>query len=158
MLLPISSHDLTTATVFSWVQLILSSNLSRNFKLCCKARSLGTSPPPLNTSPGKKEKNKHKKQQQQHWLHISERIKHKVACMCFRAINASGPAYLSELLPVYTPSRKLHSSSDTCMLKIQQYKHKTFGFRTFFCLDPTFGIHSHKTLDTIQPCHLLKPN
>ena len=25
-------------------------------------------------------------------------------------------------------------------------------------LDPTFGIHSHKTLDTAQPFHLLKPN
>ena len=25
-------------------------------------------------------------------------------------------------------------------------------------LDPTFGSHSHKTLDTAQPCHLLKPN
>ena len=29
-------------------------------------------------------------------------------------------------------------------------------------LDPTFGIHSHKTQgikkDTAQPCHLLKPN
>ena len=25
-------------------------------------------------------------------------------------------------------------------------------------LDPTFGIHSHQTLDTAQPCHLLKPN
>ena len=28
----------------------------------------------------------------------------------------------------------------------------------FLALDPTFGIHSHKTLDTAQPCHLLKPN
>ena len=25
-------------------------------------------------------------------------------------------------------------------------------------LDHTFGIHSHKTLDTAQPCHLLKAN
>ena len=25
-------------------------------------------------------------------------------------------------------------------------------------LDPTFGIHFHETLDTAQPCHLLKPN
>ena len=25
-------------------------------------------------------------------------------------------------------------------------------------LDPTFGIHSHKTLDIAQPCHILKPN
>ena len=30
-----------------------------------------------------------------HWLPISERIKYKVACMCFSAINGSGPAYLS---------------------------------------------------------------
>ena len=94
-----------------------------------------------------------------HWLPISERIKYKVACMCFSAINGSGPAYLSELLHAYTPSRTLRSSSDTRMLEIQQYKRKTHGFRTFsFSLDPTFGIHSHKTLDTAQPCHLLKPN
>ena len=39
-----------------------------------------------------------------HWLPISERIKYKVVCMCFSAINGSGPAYLSELLHDYTPS------------------------------------------------------
>ena len=75
-----------------------------------------------------------------HWLPISERIKYKVACMCFSAIsiNGSGPAYLSELLPVYTPSHTLCSSSDsdTCMLEIQQYKHKTHGFHTFSCFGP----------------------
>ena len=89
-----------------------------------------------------------------HWLPISERIKYKVACMCFCAINGSGPAYLSELLHVYTPSRTLRSSSDTRMLEIQQYKRKTPSI----ALDPTSGIHSHKTLDTAQPRHLLKPN
>ena len=71
-----------------------------------------------------------------HWLPISERIKYKVACMCFGAINGSGPAYLSELLHVYTPSRTLRSSSDTRMLEIQQYKRKTHGFRTFSCFEP----------------------
>ena len=65
-----------------------------------------------------------------HWLPISERIKYKVACTCFSAINGSGPAYLSELLHVYTPSHTLRSSSDTRMLEIQQYKRKTHGFRT----------------------------
>ena len=40
-------------------------------------------------------------------------IKYKVACMCFSAINGSGPAYLSELLHVYTPSCTLCSFSDT---------------------------------------------
>ena len=43
-----------------------------------------------------------------------------VSCMCFSVMNSSGPAYLSELLHVYTPSRTLRSSSDTRMLKIQQ--------------------------------------
>ena len=32
LLLPISSHGLTTATVSAWVHLILSSNLSRKFR------------------------------------------------------------------------------------------------------------------------------
>ena len=54
-----------------------------------------------------------------HWLPISERIKYKVACMCFSAISGSGPAYLTELLHVCTPSRTLRSSSDTRMLEIQ---------------------------------------
>ena len=71
-----------------------------------------------------------------HWLPISDRIKQKVAYMCFSAINGSGPAYLSELLHVYTPSRTLRSSFDTPMLKIQQYKRKTHGFRTFLLWTP----------------------
>ena len=37
----------------------------------------------------------------------------------------------SELPDVYTPSHTLRSSSDTRILKIQQYKRKTRGFRTF---------------------------
>ena len=71
-----------------------------------------------------------------HWLPISEHIKYKVTCMCFSAINGFGPACLSELLHVYTPSRTLRSSSDTRMLEIQQYKPKTHGFYTFSCFGP----------------------
>ena len=52
------------------------------------------------------------------------------------AIGGSGPAYLSGLLHVYTPSRTLRSSPDTRMLEIQQYKRKTHGFRTFSCFQP----------------------
>ena len=93
-----------------------------------------------------------------HWLPISERIKYKVACMCFSAINGSGPDYLSELLHVDTPSRTLRSSSDTRMLEIQQTNARLMAFAPSLALDPAFGIHSHKTLVTAQPCHLLKPN
>ena len=82
-----------------------------------------------------------------HWLPISEHIiiKYKVACMCFSTIyhllNGSGPACLSELLHVYTPSCTLRSS-DTHMLKIQQYKRKSHGFCAFSC----FGLHIWNSL------------
>ena len=71
-----------------------------------------------------------------HWLPISEHIKYKVACVCFNA--GSGPAYLSELLHVYNLRlvRTLRISSHTRMLKIQQYKRKTRGFRTSSCFGP----------------------
>ena len=36
----------------------------------------------------------------------------------------------------YTPSRTLRSSSDTRMLKIQQYRRKSHGFRAFSCFGP----------------------
>ena len=87
--------------------------------------------------------------------------------MCFIAMNGSGPAYLSELLHVYTASRTLRSFSDTRMLKKQQYKRKRHGFRVFSCFGlhiwnslqhQLIHLHFHKTLDTAQPCHLLKPN
>ena len=74
-----------------------------------------------------------------YWLPISERIKYKVTCVCFSAItciSGSGPAYLSELLHVYTLSCTLCSSSDTHMLEIQQYKCKVHGFHTFSCFGP----------------------
>ena len=56
--------------------------------------------------------------------------------MRFSAISGSGSIYLSELLHAYTPSHTLCSSSDTRMLEIQQYKHKTHGLRTFSCFGP----------------------
>ena len=96
-----------------------------------------------------------------HWLPISERVKYKVTCMCFNAINGSGPAYLSELLHVCSPSRTLRSSSDTRRLEIQPHKRKTHNFNTFSCLGPhllLLGIYYHKILNTAQPCHLLKTN
>ena len=88
-----------------------------------------------------------------HWFPISERMKYKVACVHFNALNSSGPAYLSN-----TPSCTLHSSSDTCMLKIRQYQCRTHSFQNFCYFGPHIWIHSHKTLDTAQAYCLLKPN
>ena len=94
-----------------------------------------------------------------HWLPVSERIKYKGACMCFSALNGSGPAYLSELLLVYAPSRTLRSSSDTRMLNIAQNKRKTCGFRTLSYFGPHIWNSPPQDIrGTAEPCHLLKTN
>ena len=80
----------------------------------------------------------------------------KVACMCFHAINGSGPTYLSELLHIYISSRTLRSSSDSRTLKIQQYNRRLTAFALSFTLDPMFGMHSHKTSGNAQHLHLLR--
>ena len=125
LLLPISSHGLTTASVSSWVHLILSSNLSRKFRTLLQDLF---SWHPITTT-----------------LHLSRKnctgfpfqnVLSIKSLVCFSAINGSGPAYLSKLLHVYTPSHTLHSSSDTHRLEIQQYKRKTHGFHTFSCFGP----------------------
>ena len=118
-----------------------------NSRLCCKTHSLGTHSCHHHSTP---------LLEKLHWLPISERIKYKVACTCFSAINGSGPAYLSELLHVYTPSRTLRSSSDT--RKANDTNTRLIAFAPALALDPTFGIHFHKTLDTAQLCHLSKTN
>ena len=58
-------------------------------------------------------------------------ISYKTACLRFNAITSSTPAYLSDLLHRYSPSRSLRSSADTRLLKIPLYKCKTKGDRAF---------------------------
>ena len=65
-----------------------------------------------------------------HWLPVRARISYKTACLCFNAITSSTPAYLSDLLHLYSP-RSLRSSADTRLLKIPLYNCKTKGDRAF---------------------------
>ena len=75
----------------------------------------------------------------------------KVACMCFSAINASSPAYLSELLHDYTPSRAQRGLLLThACWKSSSTNARLMASAFSLALDPTFEIHSHKTLDTAQ--------
>ena len=66
-----------------------------------------------------------------HWLPIDARIKYKIACLCFRAINGTGPDYLAKLVQIYTPPRTLRSSSDTLTLSKPRISTKTYGERSF---------------------------
>ena len=71
-----------------------------------------------------------------HWLPIEARIKYKIACLCYQAVNAFGPAYLSELVHIYTPQRTLRSSSDTLTL-CKPRTLKSYGERSFSSSAPS---------------------
>ena len=72
-----------------------------------------------------------------HWLPVRARISYKTACLCFKAITSSIPAYLSDLLHLYSPSWSLRSSADTRLLKIPLYKCKTKGDYAFSYCGPS---------------------
>ena len=83
-------------------------------------------------------------------------ISYKTACLCFNAITSSTPAYLSDLLHLYCPSRSLRSIADTCLLKIPLYKCKTKGDRAFLYFGPSvwnsvpLHIRNATTIDTVK--------
>ena len=60
-----------------------------------------------------------------HWLPIQARIEYKLSTLCHSFFSDTAPVYLSDLLCVYSPSRQLHSSSDSRTLRIPHIKTKT---------------------------------
>ena len=72
------------------------------------------------------------------WLPVSERIKYRVACLCFQFFLGSLPTYLSETLEVYSPPRALRSSNDSRLLVSKRFNRKTHGFRAFSIFAPSF--------------------
>ena len=100
------SHALTIA-ILSW--LVSLSPWSANFRVQnCAARLVVSAPPHVHFTPILRHL---------HWLPVRARIFYETACLCFHAITST-PAYLSDLLYLYCPSRSLRSSADTRLLKI----------------------------------------
>src|ERR1043165_5929990 len=52
---------------------------------------------------------------QLHWLPVDFRIKFKLACLTYEALNTSTPPYLHSLLTPYIPPRCLHSLSTSLL-------------------------------------------
>lgn len=68
-----------------------------------------------------------------HWLPVQQRCEHKLLSLVQKCLKGQAPAYLSELLQPYTPSRSLRSASRT-LLRVpgpKDIKSKRFGQRTF---------------------------
>ena len=74
---------------------------------------------------------------QLHWLPVSQRIQYKVLSLCYKSVNNSAPAYLSNVLHIYTPSRSLRSASDPLCLRIPRTKLATVGPRAFSVSGPS---------------------
>ena len=66
-----------------------------------------------------------------HWLPVKERIDFKVATLCFKSFHDLCPAYISNFLESYKPTRFLRSSLDQTLLKIPLKNSKCYGERSF---------------------------
>ena len=77
---------------------------------------------------------------QLHWLPIAKRIMFKILLLTFKAINGLAPGYIAEMLSIYSPSRRLRSStSDGTLLKppsVRAIKTATYGDRAFSAAAP----------------------
>ncbi len=68
-----------------------------------------------------------------HWLPIQQRITYKLMCLAYKCVcNGDAPAYLSDLLHPYIPSRVLRSDNKRllCIPKVRtvHYGHRSFSF------------------------------
>ena len=75
---------------------------------------------------------------QLHWLPVEWRIKFKIACITYKTISTTQPAYLYSSLKHYTPSRTLRSS-DSKLLFVRRRRRVRicFGSRSFAVAAPT---------------------
>ena len=106
----------------------------------CAARLVVSAPPHVHFTPILRHL---------HWLPVRARIFYETACLCFHAITST-PAYLSDLLYLYCPSRSLRSSADTRLLKIPLFSARQKLIVLSLTLVLQSGTHCHCTLEMLQ--------
>ncbi|KAI2668349.1 Unconventional myosin-VIIb [Labeo rohita] len=70
-----------------------------------------------------------------HWLPVSQRIHFKILLFVYKSLHNLAPAYLSELLHLYSPSRTLRSC-DQALLVVPHVRLKRRGARAFAVAGP----------------------
>ncbi len=70
-----------------------------------------------------------------HWLPIKFRISYKILLLAYKAVNDLAPAYLTNLLSRYNPTRSLRSQNSG-LLVVPSIAKSTKGGRTFSYLAP----------------------
>ena len=70
-----------------------------------------------------------------HWLPVHLRIQYKLLLLTYRAVNGLAPAYITELLDLYKPSRSgLRSTSKNLLVMKKSYR--SWGDRAFTIAAP----------------------
>ena len=70
-----------------------------------------------------------------HWLPVKQRIDFKILLLTYKALNGLAPAYIRELLTLYTPARTLRSM-DNNLLEPPKCRLEYFGKRSFAAAAP----------------------
>ncbi len=70
-----------------------------------------------------------------HWLPIKFRIRYKILLLAYKALNDLAPAYLTNLLSGYNPTRSLRSQNSG-LLVVPRIAKSTKGGKTFSYLAP----------------------
>ncbi len=70
-----------------------------------------------------------------HWLPIKFRISYRILLLAYKALNDLAPAYLTNLLSRYNPTRSLRSQNSELLVEPRIAK-STKGGRTFSYLAP----------------------
>ena len=65
-----------------------------------------------------------------HWLPIHQRCVYKILLITFKALKGKAPAFITDLLYLHKPSRRLRSSSE-CLLQVGKSSTKFYGDRSF---------------------------
>jgi len=71
---------------------------------------------------------------QLHWLPVEQRIRFKLASLCYRVVHTGQPKYLASMLTPYEPPRQLRSSS-TGLLVVPPHR-IDIASRRFSCAAP----------------------
>ena len=71
-----------------------------------------------------------------HWLPVEQRIKFKILCLTFKALNGPAPDYIADLIKHYSPTQTLHSA-DQMLLCVPKVHTKKFSEWTFSFAAPT---------------------
>ena len=68
-----------------------------------------------------------------HWLPIRLRIQYKILCFTYLCLNSLAPAYLSELIPEYKPTKSLRSEDQfrICLPSVDNTNKIRLGGRSF---------------------------